>query len=457
MRTVLLFAHECAPFNRPESTVGAQRPAQFARWLPEFGWRAIVLCRDHAGGRPLTPRELERLVEERISDASPDTSPIISFPAPPEGDWFDRAWDLAARVGEGSRARAVPRRALTLARFFLGDYSRSWRPVAKAAARHVRRTTVVDLCLGEHTPDAGLFLARWYAREAGVPWVMDFRDPILFGYPPRVRPLLRPFARRALSGVSRIVTVTPECQRIDREMFDAPVELVTNGFDPEEFEAVEPHRDNAALTIVYTGGIWVQNALQTFLEGFARAAAQVEPGTLLFRYRGSSSELVHRSAAAAEVAHLCDIGAHIAREKALAMSATADLLLLFAPGDHPDPYWKRGVYPGKTFEYFGARRPILCVPGDRGILDDLLARTQTGVVARNPGEVEARVLEAWRIWSATGILPSTPNDDELRRYTRRATVERLARVLDDSLGTRAAAGIRASVEPARPVLGGVTR
>ena len=37
-RCVLVFAHECAPYNRAESMIGAQRPAQFAKYLPEFGW-----------------------------------------------------------------------------------------------------------------------------------------------------------------------------------------------------------------------------------------------------------------------------------------------------------------------------------------------------------------------------------------------------------------------------------
>jgi hypothetical protein len=348
---------------------------------------------------------------------------------------------------------ALPRKALTFARFLLGDYSRSWRPVAKHAAGHVRSLTRIDLSLGEHTPDAGLFLARWYAREGGVPWMMDFRDPILFGYPPSVRPLLEPFARRALSGVARIVTVTPECQKIDREMFDAPVALVTNGFDPEEFERLEPYRANPAFSIVYTGGVWVDSALRIFLEGLARAASQATPGTVLFRYRGPSGELVQRSAATAGVAHLCDIGGHIPRRDALAMSTTADLLVLFAPGDHPDPYWKRGVYPGKTFEYFGARRPILCVPGDRGILDELLERTGTGAVAHDAADVAAKLLEAWQTWRATGTVPSAPNDVELQRYTRRATVKRFAAAMDQSLEESRAAHRPAASEAADAVLG----
>ena len=56
LKTVLLFAHECAPYHHAERTIGAQRPAQFAEHLPEFGWRAIdVSVGEHAPDGGLFP------------------------------------------------------------------------------------------------------------------------------------------------------------------------------------------------------------------------------------------------------------------------------------------------------------------------------------------------------------------------------------------------------------------
>jgi hypothetical protein len=38
------------------------------------------------------------------------------------------------------------------------------------------------------------------------------------------------------------------------------------------------------------------------------------------------------------------------------------------------------MLPAKVFEYFGARRPILCVPGDGGVVERLLGEAEAGVV-----------------------------------------------------------------------------
>ncbi|HEY7547674.1 MAG TPA: hypothetical protein VID27_22440, partial [Blastocatellia bacterium] len=83
-KTALIFAHECAPYNRPESTVGAQRPAQFAKYLPDFGWRAIVICCDHkrrgiARAEDLT--DIERDAKRAIEQADPRASIIIPTPS----------------------------------------------------------------------------------------------------------------------------------------------------------------------------------------------------------------------------------------------------------------------------------------------------------------------------------------------------------------------------------------
>jgi hypothetical protein len=431
VRNVLIFAHECAPYNRPESTIGAQRPAQFAKHLAEFGWRAIVLCRQY-GASPLgSAQDVRNRVAASMRASAPDESVIIPLPAPSESDWFDRAWAFSAVPGARQRLLALPRKGLTLARFFVGDYSRSWRPVARDAARDIGRRMTVDLCLGEHTPDAGLFLARWFAGEAHVPWLMDFRDPILFGYPPRVRPLLEPFARQALSGVSRIITVTPACRDIDESMFRVPVDVITNGFDPSEFSNGATYARNKVFTVAYTGGVWLEDALRIFMQGLAFALMRVEPGTLTFRYRGPSSDLVRRVAVEAGVISATDVGSHVSRDSALNIAITADQLVLFTPSRHPDPYWKRGVYPGKTFEYFGARRPILGVPGDDGILNELLSRTRTGTVARDANEVSASLVASWDQWRDTGAVPYYPDEAEVRRYTRREGAGLLARILDE--------------------------
>ena len=116
----------------------------------------------------------------------------------------------------------------------------------------------------------------------------------------------------------------------------------------------------------------------------------------------------------------------------MARLARAQVLLLLSIANpaQEDVYFARGFYPAKTFEYFGARRPILCAPGDGGLLDELLRETRAGVTARTPDAVAAYLAEMVRAWSTGRAVPYNPDAAAVESYTRRNLTGRLAAILD---------------------------
>jgi glycosyltransferase involved in cell wall biosynthesis len=440
MKTLLVFAHECAPYHRRESTIGAQRPAQLAKHLPAFGWRAVVVCCDAARRGTATRRDraaVEAEVRARLRSAAPDESVILPTPALAWDGPLDRAWQAAAAPG-GGRWRAAVRRPLTAAKLLTGDYSQPWQPCARQAAEVVAEEMRVDACLAEHSPDAGLFLARWFARRAGVPWIADFRDPILRSFTPLGRRLYRPLARRLVASAAATVAVLPVWAQDDRTLFGRPAWTIPNGYDPDEWTDVPALPSDHRLTVTYTGNILIPHTFEVFLAGLrlARARLGADSG-LLFRYRGLWAETVARRIAALGLDDVADVAGYCPRDEALALLRSSDLLLLLSCTDPGDPYLAHGLYPGKVFECFGACRPILCVPGDReqgaenGELDSLLAATRTGTVAATP-EAVAEILIAARAQRERGEeIPYHPDEAVLARYTRRALAGQLAELLDE--------------------------
>lgn len=425
MRNLLLFAHECAPYHRPESTVGAQRPAHFAKYLCRFGWRAVVLCRDAArqgAGRP----DLAE-IRERVRAAAPDEPLILATPSLPWDGLLDRAW-------RASRNRPWLRKPLTLAKLATGDYSQNWQPCAREAAEVVARELRIDACLGEHTPDAGLFLARWFSRRHRVPWIADFRDPILQPFTPFARRIYRPIARRLLSTASATVAVNDLWMRFDRAHFGKPAHVIPNGFDPEEFpdsplsrgkgvRVGEGGQGGEGTVIAYTGNILHWEPFEVFLRGLALARSR--GGAVTFRYRGLAHQRVAGRLAAHGLESAADVQGFQPRSETLRLLQESDLLLVLAYAE-PDPYLARGMVPGKVFECFGARRPLLCVPGDDGILEGLLEETRTGTVAHSPEEVAAALLRRQ--------IAYAPDEAALARYSRPELARRLAGILDKIAG-----------------------
>ena len=448
-RTVLIFAYECAPYNKPESTIGAQRPAQFAKYLPEFGWRAIVICCDaRKRDRGWLPNEREEIAAAVDEDTC--ESRVVATPSLPHDGVLDRAWRATrSSVLPGA---VIARKALTFARFFSGDYSRSWQPCARDAARLIAQRTRIDACIGEHSPDAGIFLARWFSKTCGVPWVADFRDPMLFGFPPRVRPLLEPFARRMLSAASHIVNVTPHCVELDETLFDPPVSLIMNGFDPDQF-AGQVARSVSQFRIVYTGNLWLPESFRVFCDGLAALRDRIGADNFArvrFVYRGVAAARILAIASDAGVGDALDCGDHVDHATALSLIRTGHVLLVLSTSDvqHRDPYWERGVYPGKTFEYLGSRRPILCVPGDGASLDQLLCDSRGGVSLQNAGEIAAYLERMYEIWNREHDVPQCDNESIVGRYSRRVGARQLAGVLNTVVGhpNRLHGGAKSPVE-----------
>src|SRR5688572_26161503 len=121
LRTVLIFAHECAPYNRVESTIGAQRPAQFAKYLPEFGWRAIVICcdsRQRESAERADSESIAKQVRQTLRSAGPGDSVVIPTPSLKWDGWLDRWWRaFRSNHNRTNGAMAIGRKFLTMAKF----------------------------------------------------------------------------------------------------------------------------------------------------------------------------------------------------------------------------------------------------------------------------------------------------------------------------------------------------
>lgn len=434
LRNVLFFAYECAPFHRPESTIGALRPAQFAKYLPEFGWRAVVVCCDYNRRGSAGPSDLPGIAEKAkraLAQADSRSSMIIPTPSLRWDGWLDRMWRESL---SGGAAMKLAQRPLTAAKWLTGGSSQNWQPVARAVARAVAGDIEIAACIGEARPDAGIFLARWYSREFGTPWVADFRDPTLQPFGPLGRKLYKPIARRLLRTASGTIGVNRFLAELDHDLFDLPSWSIPNGFDPEEFAEDVGLPDADRFTVVYSGSIIPQQRMEIFIEGLGLLRTEDEASfkNLRFVYRGLAHERVSRIVEEAGVADATDIGAQIEREEVLHLVKRAELLLLLsiAEPERQGPYYSKGLYPAKTFEYFGARRPIISVPGDGGLLDELIGRTATGVVLRSAREVADYLSRAVREWKSSCSIPYNPDEEEVRRYTRRNLSGQLAAVLN---------------------------
>src|SRR5262249_37067498 len=146
---VLMIAYHFPPL---QVSSGLQRTLRFARYLPDFGWRPIVLT---THPRAYASRD-DGLLKEL-----PDSIPVHRAFA------LDASRHLAVR-GKYTRLFGIPDR-----------YSSWYLGAVPAALRLIRKYRPKAIWSTYPIATAHLIGATVH-RLTGLPWVADFRDPMLY-------------------------------------------------------------------------------------------------------------------------------------------------------------------------------------------------------------------------------------------------------------------------------------
>src|SRR5262249_41751277 len=115
---------------------------------------------------------------------------------------------------------------------------------------------------------------------------------------------------------------------------------------------------------------------------------------------------------------------YLSHDDTVSLMRSADAL--FLPMHNLPPGTRARIVPGKTYEYLGARRPILAAVPD-GDARDLLHRAGNAALCR-PRDVDGMV-EALRSL-VLGRCRQEPDPGVVRELERRALVARMAQILD---------------------------
>lgn len=411
-RKVLIICRSYYPHYGPQ----AQRMAGFAKYLPKFGWEAVVLCSES------TPQNDSKYDPKLVGK---DVCRTIRVPYNISA--IRRRIDFLIRKGL---------RELSLDVLLILSPLRIYRDMLGRA----------DSLLGEERFDAivatsplplTLAIADKLSKKYRIPWLADFRDLPADRKPNRGRlspcNLLVKFCKDYCRSAGASVTVSEPLRDELTGWYNRLVHLVYNGFNPDDFrKGVETRKD--LFTLVYCGTIHagrnpalLVDALYLILQ---KDAAKLERFRLLIH--GVSKICFRRHFANRPCSHLVHNMGRVSFEDSIKAQQEASAVLLLPISE----LQVRGSMTAKIFEYFGSGRPILSVPGDGGVTDAVLEETQAGVIGRTAEQIADILLEWIDQWERTGKVEYNPRPDKIQFYTRENQTERLARVLDQVAATK---------------------
>jgi glycosyltransferase involved in cell wall biosynthesis len=425
MRKILMIIN----FFPPAGGGGVYRPLSFVKYLSRLSWDVTVV----------TPRPGEFWISDPGLEGEVPLSTRVVRTASLSGFRFLRALRADKGHGESRRSSSGFAALRRIGEFFIvPDTYAGWVPFASRAARELCRREHFDVLYSTSPPDSSHLAAGRVAREFGIPWVADFRDPWINLYLREpATSLHRALHERLERSVSRadILLVTTEThERLLKGKYPGcRIVRIPNGFDEEDF-AREPvgRPPDGPFTLTHCGMLTLGRSARPFLEGLAafrrrsRAAAADTRVVFIGPRESANEEWVSRFGLDGSVI----FEGNIPHRECIARERRSHVLLLIK---HDDERY-RGLVPGKLFEYIGAKRPILAVAPE-GETSEIVKALQRGETA-HIGDPEgiASALEIMYTHHRAGRLESSYSLGDVPQYSRRAEAELLGRMLVRLIG-----------------------
>jgi len=423
MNKVLIITYHFPP--RP--TVASLRPLGLARYLPEFGWEAIILT----AALPGRPNPQFEVVETQHRDSLGWAKRLFKL---------DPEQTLMAQIAQLKRKLRIrsERSPLDILLAAIGeitaypDPQKGWRAYAVEAGKDILQRHSIDAIISTSPPVTSHIIAKELKGEFKIPWVADFRDlwtqNYYYPYSPLRKRVERKLELNTLSVADVLVAASqPAAGDLHSLHKQKPVHSIPNGFDPAEVNTT-PGNLTDKFTITYTGNLYpgkqspepLFTALRDLISQGSINASDIE-----VRFYGARAGWIDKQAECYGLTAIVRQFGMVPREIALNKQRESQLLLLLKWNDSK----QRGVYSAKVFEYLAARRPVLAVGGFPDVVDQLLDETKAGVSGQTGEEIKALLLRLYQEYKLTGAVSYSGDEAEIDNYSGREMAKKFASIL----------------------------
>ncbi len=406
MKRILMIAYHFPPLS---GSSGIQRTLRFVQYLPEFGWKPLVLTA-HV-------RAYERTSPDLLGDVSSDTVVCRAY-----------ALDTARHLSIGGRYPGFLARP---------DRWMTWKFDGIRQGMRLIEEFRPDVIWSTYPIATAHVIAAELQRRTSLPWIADFRDPMAQeGYPtdPLTWQSFKCIEEQAMEQASLALFTTPGAARVYRERYPgakARIEVLENGYDEETFAKAEKELRECTplnpgyLTLLHSGIVYPSErdpsalfkAIEKVKQSGHPAAAKIK---LRFRAAVHEELLIHL-ARKHGIADVIEILPAISYREALREMLRADGLLLLQAANCNDQI------PAKLYEYLRANRPLIALTESTG--DTAATLAATGVRAIAPLDNPESIVSLFIAFAEHPELHTLPNSSSVSAASRFGRSKELAQLL----------------------------
>lgn len=422
-RTVLVVAY----YFPPMGLSGVQRTLKFVKYLPEFGWRPIVLTTSPAGFYAFDETLMAELeacnIEVHRTGSSDFTAlagnrQVVPFPS-----------QFKQKLGSA-----------VLQTFLQPDSRRTWLKPAVALGNEILATKKVQAILSTAPPFTDFLVAESLASEWNIPFVVDYRDvwidnPFHFYATPFHKRYAERLETKILRKTAKAIVTTRHMKELllkrYRFLRHEDIEIIPQGYDAQDFEQVQESSSqretspNRRFVITHSGIFQDDRTPRYFLEA-VKVFLEKNPEfrkNFLARFVGVMRKEHLKLISSLKLDDVVEVTGYLSHDLAVKSLIESDVLWLML----------RDIVrsPGKLWEYIGSRKPLLVSTPD-GVVRRTALDTDCAICTE-PDDVGAiaRGLEVYFNQWRSNTLPIIAEEFS-RQFERRNLTADLARILNVS-------------------------
>jgi glycosyltransferase involved in cell wall biosynthesis len=423
----------------PAGGPSVQRIIRIIQHMRKNGWLCVVLTVNKGDYTTVDPQLVERIPVDTQVIRSNFFEPYKLY-RKLTGKKQDEKIPLAV-LSSHSKASWKEKIANTIRmNLFIPDGRIGWyRPGVKAGLKAIKNDPDIKLVISSGPPHTVHLIASTIVKKTGLPFVADFRDPWIFidYYSEIKRSFLTVALDKYLEGkvlrrADAITVIGPSCRdqivKHHKDINTQKTHIIYNGFDPDLYSDQKSAPPKDLFILTYIGNLPFNRYTPSFYQAIAdlKYEYKIEPKKFQVHFYGNVDAAVRKEICGFNIDDFLYFHEFVPHQRAIKAILQSHLLLLII-NDTPT---KKGIVPGKMFEYLATGRYILGIGPTEGDAVDVFNETGCGMFFdyQDGDSIKKFLLEQYQKWHCGKWQPITGAN--IQKFNRPTQLKKLKNIFE---------------------------
>jgi hypothetical protein len=423
MKRVLIIAHNFAK----NECIASIRPQGLAKFLPEFGWKVVVLT----AKSKWKPNARFDVIETSCDDLAAKWK--IRFN-------LDPSEPVKGQIGLKTlknRKTVFDRLAILWEEIFASpDRFKNWHKSAIKETEDLFSKERFDAMISVSSPHSSHLVAKRLKERYGIPWVADVLDlwtqnPYYNPYIPFRKTMSTRMEEKTLASTDAITAVTqPFVEKLKELHTKQDIRYIPFGFDPDQINPGVALSDK--FTVTHTGNLYngKRDPEKLFLSlSELMHEGKIDSRDIRIEFYGSIERWLEDEIKKYDLQGIVKVNGPVSREESIDVQRKAQMLLLLT---WDDPF-ENMICPGKLYDYLAARRPIISIGRPGSVVAEIIGKTRAGIHAFDLNEIKKEIERAYAEFKSAGRVSYKGVTSEIDKFNHREIAREFAGLLDSIL------------------------